>query len=61
MEVARKMPPKGTTERYLDEKIAEMGRKELEEYISKKTTLLPAPRLTEDTTDDILDPGTNKP
>lgn len=57
MEVARKMPPKGTTERYLDEKIAEMDRKQLEEYISKKTKLLPVPAvqdLTEDTSDSTL-------
>lgn len=40
MEAARKMPSKGAVEKYLDEKIAEMDRKQLEEYISKKTRLL---------------------
>lgn len=40
MEVARKMPPRGAVEKYLDEKIAEMDRKQLEEYIAKKTKVL---------------------
>lgn len=41
MEVARKMPPKHAVEKYLDEKIAEMDRKQLEDFISKRAKLLP--------------------
>jgi hypothetical protein len=40
MEVARKMPPKNVAEQYLDEKIASMSRKELEEYVRSKTPKL---------------------
>lgn len=42
MEVARKMPPKQAVEQYLDEKIANMDRRQLEEYIRKSVRLLPA-------------------
>lgn len=49
MEVARKMPARGAVEKYLDEKIAEMDKKQLEEFISKRTKLLRT--ATEPTTD----------
>lgn len=54
MEVARKMPPKGATERYLDEKVGEMDKRQLEDFISKRTKLLPIRTLTEDNTDGTL-------
>jgi hypothetical protein len=40
MEVAKKMPSKQAVEQYLDEKIAQMNRQQLEEYISKSVKLL---------------------
>lgn len=56
MEVARKMPPKGATTVYLDENISKMSKKELEEFITKKTRLLPQSiPSTDDTTSDTLD------
>lgn len=42
MEVARKMPPRHSTEKFMDEKIGEMDRKQLEEFISRRISLLPA-------------------
>jgi len=44
MEVARKTPSKQAVERYLDEQIGQMDKKQLEDYIRKHTaSLLPAP------------------
>lgn len=40
MEVARKMPPKQAVEQYLDQKIAEMDRKQLEEFVKSRMKLL---------------------
>ncbi len=41
MEVARKMPQKQVAEQYLDEKIGQMSKQQLQEYIRKSTKLLP--------------------
>lgn len=43
MEIARKMPTKQAVEKYVDEKIAEMDKKQLEAYIAKNIHLLPNP------------------
>lgn len=43
MEVTRKMPPKFSKEIYVDEKIGQMDRKQLEEYIRKNVRLVEAP------------------
>lgn len=44
MEVARKMPAKSQAEQFMDEKISQMSRPQLEEYIKKSVKLLqPAP------------------
>jgi hypothetical protein len=40
MEVGRKMPPKVMVEKYLDEKIGEMDKGQLEEYIRKNVKLV---------------------
>ena len=40
MEVGRKMPPKVTVEKFLDEKVSDMDKKELEEYIKKNLKLV---------------------
>lgn len=41
MEVARKMPSRNPQEQFLDEKIHQMDRKQLEEYIKRSLKLLP--------------------
>lgn len=51
MELARKMPSRAAVEKYMDEKIAEMDKKQLEEYISKRARILPMPPSTEELTD----------
>lgn len=59
MEVARKMPPKHQAEKYADEKIGEMDRKQLEEFISRRISLLPAKKqvTTSDSEDTISEDG----
>jgi hypothetical protein len=41
MDVGRKMPPKVGSEKFLDEKIHQMDKKQLEEYISRSVKLIP--------------------
>lgn len=41
MDVGRKMPPKIAAEKFLDEKINQMDKKQLEEYISRSMKLIP--------------------
>lgn len=47
MEVSRKMPSKQTVEAYLDEKVAQMNKAQLEEYIQRSMRLLPTPGTPE--------------
>lgn len=42
IEAANRMPQKYSKEVYLDEKVSQMGKKELEEYIRRATQLIPA-------------------
>lgn len=49
MEAARKMPSKHAVEQYLDEKIAQMDKKQLEEFIRAKTPKLVASPTESDT------------
>lgn len=46
LEVARKMPAKGAAEdQFLDQKIQQMDRKQLEEFVRSRTRMLPAVEL----------------
>lgn len=56
MDVGRKMPPKIAAEKFLDEKIHQMDKKQLEEYIARSMKLLPTPKepLTIESTSDTL-------
>jgi hypothetical protein len=58
MDVGRKMPPKISTEKFLDEKIHQMDRKQLEEYLAKSMKLIPSKDLTEEINDVIIDEAT---
>lgn len=53
LEVARKMPPKYQQDKYVDEKIGKMDKKELEAFVAERVHLLPVKKnesdsLTED-------------
>jgi hypothetical protein len=54
LEVANKFPNKQKEERYADEKIAEMDKKQLEDFIAKNLRKLP---LTPSSSTDTMDPA----
>lgn len=57
LEVGRKMPQKQTVERFADEKIGKMGKKELEAFVQKGLKFMPPPKVVgpeEITLDDSL-------
>lgn len=60
LEVARKMPTKGGTEdQFLDQKIQQMDRKQLEEFVRSRTRMLPAVELEDLPADSNLELDTS--
>jgi hypothetical protein len=54
LEVGRKMPQKQAAEKFADEKIGKMGKKELEAFVQKGLKFMPAPKIVDLESEDLL-------